>query len=227
MILDSNGDILGTMPGYVPASDWLKWAQDLNISGSKILKWRSEIKDKPEDGLVYRRIGDEYQFLKNDPRAVEAYSKAIEANDKRDTSDEAKTFKGEVLFSKALSIYRGGDPIEKLKEIYKAILELDPDGKLGVKDNGLLVRALYGEKGGEGVDVLATVDSALSKFPNSDCLDGLLFVKGHATWKTLDDKEGGIKILQDASSKYPLSFFKPLIDAALDEMTGKKKPKAK
>ncbi len=225
MIVTSDGEVFGEMPGYLPTADWLRWASELVATGEKIDKWKREAKDKPDDADLWKRIGDEYVTLKIDAKAIDAYAKALELNDQRPSKEETRKFKGDVLTLKGFAHFRKQDPAEKLKDIYRAIYDIDVDGKLELRDNAMLLRGLYGALGGEGVDAAGVVEDGMSRYGKSDSVDGFLFLKGYLAWKD-GEKAEATKILTDVVEQYPNSFFRSSADAIVQELTAKKKAPA-
>jgi tetratricopeptide (TPR) repeat protein len=214
VLLDHDGEIIVPLYGYFPKDQVLKWLKTATAFSKNV----AALKEKTDDAAKLRALGELFAQVGYDGKAVEYFEKALQANDKRPASDESKKFKGETLALKGVSHYRNNDAPEKVAEIYKALLELDPDGKFGVRDNGLFLKALHGSGGVAGIDVLATVDEAMKKYPASDVMDGLLYIKAFYLWHDKGDKETPKKLFKEILDKYPDSMFRLGAEDALKEL---------
>jgi len=203
--------------GYVIHRDvviWLKGAAE--VSRTVVAARKS---DKPEDSA---KVAEAFALMMEDGGAIQWFERALQLNEKRGGGDAAKKFRIEALARKGFSHYRKGDDPAVLKRISDELLASDPDGKLGVHDNALFLRALYGGSGGEGVDLPATVDEAIRRFPDSEVMDGLLYCRAQVLWQFNQDKEGARKLLEEIRKKYPESPFRLSVEADLKQFEPKK-----
>ncbi len=217
VMVDGDGALMGALYGYVARRDvlmWLKGAAEVSRAFEAARK-----SDQPEDSA---KLADAFARMMEDGGAVRWFERALQLNEKRGGGDTAKRFRAETLARLGFSHYRKGDDPAVLKRISDELLASDPDGKLGVLDNALFLRALYGGSGGEGVDIPATVDEAIRRFPGSEVMDGLLYCRAQVLWQFQQDKEGARKVLEEIQRKYPESPFRLSVEADLKQLGQKR-----
>lgn len=198
VLVDGDGELLVPLYGYIPAADYLKWLKGVAL----IARHPGAARGKGDDAAAYRTAADGFARIQYDGKAIELYAKALEWNDKRPANGETRKFKAETLSRKGFSHYMNHDESETVKSIADEILKLDHDGTLGTRDNALFLKALVGAG-----DVPALVDEAISRYPDSDVMDGLLYVKGYCLQQK-GEKEAARKLFSQVVEKYPDSFFR-------------------
>jgi thioredoxin-related protein len=211
VLVDGDGEFLGALHGYFERQDvmlWLRAAAD----ASRLLG-AARKGGKPEECAS---LADALSRMFEDGGAIEWYERALRAS--ATSAASAKRFRGETLARKGFCHYRRGDDPAILRKISDELLELDPDGKLGVHDNALLLRALYGGSGGEGVDIRASVDEAIRRFPDSEVMDGLLYCRAQVVWQMDGDAAAAKKILEEIQTRFPNSPFRLSVRADLKQL---------
>lgn len=213
VLVDSNGEMLSNLYGYVPPADYLAWLRAAVVLG----RYSAAVLGKSEEAADYRHVGDAFARISQDGKAIEMYNKALALNEKKKPSEESRRFKAETLARKGFSHYKNSDPLDKVEAAAKTLLEMDADGKLEVRDNGLFLRALADATAGRGAEAVAAVDEALAQYPQSDVRDGLLYIKAY--WAmSHGDKAGARKMYQEILEKYPESHFRLGAEDALKSM---------
>jgi tetratricopeptide (TPR) repeat protein len=211
--VDSGGEMLSNLYGYVPPADYLAWLRTAVVLG----RYPGAVLGKSEEAAEYRHVGDAFARISHDGRAIEMYDKALALSERKKQGEETRRFKAETLASKGFSHYKNSDPIDKVEAASKTLLEMDPDGKLQVRDNGLFLKALAEATAGRGAEAAAAVDEALAKHPKSDVRDGLLYIKAY--WVlSQGDRAGARKLYQEILDAHPESHFRLGAEDALKSL---------
>lgn len=213
VLVDGDGEALGTLHGYFEQRDVMLWLRAA-AEASRALKAAVESKE-PEKCAAF---ADALSRMLEDGNAIAWYERAFRLNEPRAGSGSGRRFRAETLARKGFCHYRKGDDPAILKKISDELFELDPDGKLGVQDNALFLRALYGGSGGEGVDIRAAVDEAIRRFPDSDVMDGLLYCRAQVLWQIDGDATGAKKVLEEIQSRFPDSPFRMSVRSDLKQL---------
>lgn len=213
VLVDGNGEALAALHGYFERQDVLLWLRAA-ADASRTLKAAVESKD-PEKCAAF---ADALFRMFEDGEAIAWYDRALRQNEPRAASAAGRRFRGETLARKGFCHYRKGDSPAILKTISEELLELDSDGKLGVHDNALFLRALYGGSGGEGVDIRATVEEAIRRFPESEVMDGLLYCRAQVLWQMDGDAAGAKKVLEEIQTRFPDSPFRLSVRSDLKQI---------
>jgi tetratricopeptide (TPR) repeat protein len=196
-IVDTEGEPIGLRHGYSPPEEILAWLKKTRAASRRIVELRDGARDDPK---VWRERADLFGSVGADGRALECYARALELIDEKDAA-----FRAETLARQGLAHYRNEEKPETLARAAEALRKLDPDGKLGVRDDAALLDALAGL--GKPSELSAAVDEALSKHPDSNCLDGLWVVKACYLWQAENDPAGARKLFDRVIEKFPDSFF--------------------
>ncbi len=216
VLVDGDGEVISAKFGYFPTASYRRWVKACAAAVPKLADLREKLKQAPKDvGLLFA-AGNEQLSMGMDERAIAEYAKALEH-----AGTDLK-LKARILYAKGLAHYRKQDGAEPLADTAKEIKALDPDGKLGVLDRGLVFEALYGCTGVPEVDVPGAIERAMTSFPNSEVMDGLLFVRGHIEWQAQQDIPKAIETFQHVVDKYPDSFFREWCEKLVGELGRKR-----
>lgn len=213
VLVDSNGEPLWSLYGYVPPDDYQTWLRTAVTLG----RYPAAVLGKSEEAADYRQVGDAFARISHDGRAIEMYDKALALNEKKKPSEATRQFKAETIARKGFSHYKNNDSLDMVEAAAKTLLEIDPDGSREVRDNGLFLKALADATAGRGAEAAAAVDEALAKHPKSDVRDGLLYIKAY--WAmSQGDKAGARRLYQEILEKYPESHFRLGAEDALKSL---------
>ena len=214
VLVDADGEMLWNLYGYVPNAEYVAWLKTAAV----LARHPEAVLGKSQISADVREVGDAFARASHDGRALEFFNKALELNEKKPASEETKKFKAETLARKGLSLYKNQENMEKIEGVSKALFDLDPEGKFGVRDNALFLRALVDVTQGRGVEAAAAVDEAMKKYPDSDARDGLLYIRGYTLLHLKGDRENARKAYQEILDRFPESPFRLGAEDALKSL---------
>ncbi len=214
VLVDPDGEMLWNLYGYVPNAEYVAWLKTAAV----LARHPEAVLGKSQNSVEVREVADAFARASHDGRALELYNKALELNEKKPASEETKKFKAETLARKGLSLYKNQEGMEKIESVVKALFELDPEGKLGVRDNALFLKALVDATHGRGAEAAAAVDEAMKKYPDSEVRDGLLYIRGHTLLQLKSDRDNARKAFQEILDRFPESPFRLGAEDALKNL---------
>jgi uncharacterized protein YyaL (SSP411 family) len=219
IVADETGDFVSHIIGFRTPEDTGAWL-DLVVGGvKKIREAKAKLKVKEDQEALHRTVGETHYELGNNRKAIDALTRAADLARTREEQD--KTFLGEtlVLLSDAL---RTANRIEPLPAIGRELEALDPDGKLGFRDNALYLLALVEHFHGQqhskperSKKALELLKEAESKYPDSDKGDEILLWLAVLYHDLEKDRQSAATILEKLTKRHPDSDLVPYAEQTL------------
>ncbi len=215
------------MIGFRDAAKLKAWIDRLQELHAKTQETQAKLKASPVDAALHRQLGDCQRDLGNLPAAIAAYEASAKISRERpNPTDEDRRFRGETLvrLTDALRSENKAGPLASLGE---ELCALDADGKLGYRDNGLYILALFEhytalEEGQpeRSKKALEYLREAAARFPDSDKGDEILLwlaVLCNDLEKNAAEAERALTRLIE---KYPESPLAEFAKKALEKIRG-------
>jgi len=221
------------MIGFRDAAKLKAWIDRLQELQAKALETEAKLMATPADAALHRQLGDHRRDLGDLSSAIAAYEASANlGREKPNPSEEGRRFRCETLvrLTDALRTENNAGPLASLGE---ELCTLDADGKLGYRDNGLYVLALFEHHSGleEGKPerskrALEYLREAAAKFPDSDKGDEILLWLAVLCNDLEKNSVEAEKSLTRLIEKYPESPLAEFAKKALDKIrgTGAKEP---
>lgn len=199
-LVTADGERIGQWVGYLGPQEYQS-ALEKGVAAYKRLKeLEPKLKEKPEDFELNKEVAGIYASMGRGRKAVEHYKKAAAK------APDAKAACG--LYNDAIeTLYKTGEADERAVDLAKEIDRLDPDGKLGYKDNALVVFAMDDAGKQKYDDALAKFEQITTKWPDSDKADLALMWTGYLYHEFKNDNEKAKKALNQVIEKYPKSEY--------------------
>jgi thioredoxin-related protein len=213
VLVDWQGEAIWRLPGYVPAADYAAWLR----TAEGLARHPEAARGTSRDPAEVRAVGRVFARSSLHAKALENFNKALELNAKRRETADTRLFRGETLAAKGVSHYLNRGGMDELDKIGAELLGMDPEGKLGVRDNGLLLRALSDATRGRWEEAMAAVDEALRLDPESDARDGLLYLRAYYVDKGEGKPDEARRLYEEILEKHPDSPFLPAVAAAMQK----------
>lgn len=205
------------MIGYRDAASFRDWLDRVVALSAKVREAESAVQAAPEDAGLRRALGDHHRELGNLPAAIEAYETSARlARGKPSPTAEDLRFRGETLI-RLSDAYRTDNRASALPEVARELMELDPEGKRGFRDNALYLLALFEHasaleenKSERSKKALAYLQEAADKYPDSDKGDEILLwlaVLYSDLEKNKPAAEASLRRLLEKHSQSPLAEF--------------------
>lgn len=204
VLVDSEGELLWRLDGYVPAADYLAWLG----TAEGLARHPAALRGTSRDAAEYRAVGDVFARAGIHDRAVGFFDRAAELATK-------PRVRGEALAAKGVSHYLNRGGTDELDKIAAAVLGLDPEGRLELRDNGLLLKALSDATKGRWTEAMSAVDEALRLAPKGDARDGLLYLHAYYVWKGEGKPDEARRIYEEILEKHPESLFRRAVEESL------------
>ncbi|HLG42426.1 MAG TPA: tetratricopeptide repeat protein, partial [Planctomycetota bacterium] len=220
-------DFVSQMIGFRDAEKLKAWIDRLQELYAKARDIQAKLKASPVDAGLHRQLGDHLRDLGNLPAAIAAYEASAKISRERpNPAEEDRRFRGETLvrLTDALRSENKAGPLASLGE---ELCALDADGKLGYRDNGLYVLALFEhhtalEEGQpeRSKKALEHLREAAAKYPDSDKGDEILLWLAVLCNDLEKDAAESEKSLTRLIDKYPESPLAEFAKKALEKIRG-------
>lgn len=213
-IVDLDVEIVGRIPGYFNAKDYLPRVKRVQENFIKLQAALEASKAKPDDPKTTRELGDAYRHLQKFPKAKDTYKKVIDKADGQERAQARAGLLDAMLTTTSIDDKAGAAGLD---ELIKKMKEDDPNNKFDSLDDALSAEAqiLYYKKDLEGA--LAKAKGAYEKYPKSDKADLLLYTVAMIQFE-MGKEDLAKKTLQELVEKFPNTETGELGKQALDSL---------
>lgn len=211
-LVDAAGQVIGTQIGFMSPADYVGWLKRSLDVARKIAEIKPKLAENPE---LYADWADLLFKAGSYGPAKMVAEQGL---------GKAPSVKVRLTLRKIESeILLEPDNDESVAKGIEEILALDPDGKHGVRDDGLLLRAESLARREKLKEALETIEEAIKAFPTSDRMDGLLYYRARLTWATTGTADEAAAWLEKVVNDFPESVFRGGAEAALKDIRAEKK----
>lgn len=228
VIVTADFAFVSQMIGYRDAASFREWLDRVVALAAKVRETESAVQASPEDAGLRRALGDHHRDLGNLPAAIEAYETSVRlARDKPRPTAEDLQFLGDTLI-RLSDAYRTDNRPSALPEVAKQLMDLDPTGNRGFRDNALYLLALFEHAAGleenkpeRSKKALVYLQEAAEKYPDSDKGDEILLWLAVLYNDLEENKPAAEASLRQLIEKHPQSPLAEFARKALEQLKKK------
>jgi tetratricopeptide (TPR) repeat protein len=213
-LLSPEGERLSTWVGYVGPEDYKKGIEKSIAAYQKLKELEPSLKAKPEDVDLLKQAASLYVELSDPRRAADAYKKAA-------AKAAAAPARGELLalaFKQLNQMEAAPKVNAEMLEVAAQFEQVDPDGKLGFRDDAAYARAMVDFNQEAWEKTIKGLEELLAKFPDGDMVPYALLNLGDLYHHVRKDHAKAEKALKTILEKHPKSEAAPNAKALLEHM---------
>jgi thioredoxin-like negative regulator of GroEL len=213
-LVDADGERVAEWIGYVGPKEYRSGVESAIQAHKDLKRLEPELAAKPDDPTLNDMVGACYVLMGNSRRAADAFLKAASK-----VADPAR--KGATLVRAFGSLNRleAAEGVNaEILAVAKELDAVDPDGKLGFRDDAAYARAMADFNREKWADVIARLEELVAKFPDGDRVPEAMFNLGDLYHHVKKDNPKAEKVLKALIERFPKSEHAANAKAFLEHM---------